>query len=247
MFSCPTDDGKFYYSHTGDITYYDWVGRADKTARINKTRKTLHIDAGYYCEDGENCDTLAIPEPEYVDLGLSVKWATFNVGATSPEDYGDYFAWGETEPKDEYTWATYKWGNGTSAAVLTKYNTQDGKTILEPEDDAAHVHWGNNWRVPTDEEYAELRDLCTWTWTIINNVKGYEVKGPNGNSIFLPTTGYMIDTTLKLPTYGYYWSNSLYDTNLSKSNCNYFSSHPASWGTYLRIMGFAIRPVYDDR
>ena len=182
-----------------------------------------------------------------MDLGLSVKWATFNVGATSPEDYGDYFAWGETEPKDEYTWATYKWGNGTSAAVLTKYNTQDGKTILEPEDDAAHVHWGNNWRVPTDEEYAELRDLCTWTWTIINNVKGYEVKGPNGNSIFLPTTGYMIDTTLKLPTYGYYWSNSLYDTNLSKSNCNYFSSHPASWGTYLRIMGFAIRPVYDDR
>jgi hypothetical protein len=181
-----------------------------------------------------------------VDLGLSVKWATFNVGATSPEDYGDYFAWGETKPKDEYTWATYKWGNGTSAAVLTKYNTQDGKTILEPEDDAAHVHWGNNWRVPTDEEYAELRDLCTWTWTTINNVKGYEVKGPNGNSIFLPTTGYMTDTTLKLPTYGYYWSNSLYDTNLSKSNCNYFSSHPASWGAYLRIMGFAIRPVYDD-
>ena len=81
------------------------------------------------------------PEPEYVDLSLSVKWATFNIGATSPEEYGDYFAWGETEPKDKYSWATYKWGTSSN---LIKYNTTDGKTILEPADDAATVNWGDS-------------------------------------------------------------------------------------------------------
>ena len=125
---------------------------------------------------------------EYVDLGLSVKWATFNVGATKLEEYGDYCAWGETEPyyevgyaqespqahwKDGYSagygWSNYKWCNG-SYSTLTKYNTStsygtiDNKTVLDPEDDVAHVKWGGSWRMPTFGELSELHNSCTWTW-----------------------------------------------------------------------------------
>ena len=126
---------------------------------------------------------LPVHEPEYVDLGLSVKWATFNVGATSPEDYGDYFAWGETETKEEYTWENYKWCNGT-VYKITKYNATDGKTILEPEDDVAQVLWGGNWRMPTIEEQTELREQCIWTWTSINGIWCYLVTGPNEVNFF---------------------------------------------------------------
>ena len=128
------------------------------------------------------------PEPEYVDLGLSVKWATFNLGATSPEDYGDYFAWGETEPKEEYTWANYKWCDGTDTHI-TKYNTSDGKITLELEDDAAHVNWGSNWRMPSKDELKELIDSCQWERATLNDVVGNKITGPNGNSIFIPAAG----------------------------------------------------------
>ena len=134
------------------------------------------------------------PEPEYVDLGLSVKWATFNVGASKPEDYGDYFAWGETEPKETYNWATYKWCQGT-ANTFTKYcsNSQYGnadyKTTLDPEDDAAIVHLGGDWRMPTIEEWMELKQNCTWKKITINGITGCQVTAKNGNSIFLPRAG----------------------------------------------------------
>lgn len=111
-------------------------------------------------------------EPEYVDLGLSVKWATFNVGAIAPEDYGNYFAWGEVEPKAEYSWENYKWGDGT-ASNMTKYNEKDGLTTLKLEDDAAHVNWDGKWRMPTDAEFTELREKCIWEWTTQNGVNGY--------------------------------------------------------------------------
>ena len=156
---------------------------------------------------------------EYVDLGLSVKWATMNVGASTPEGYGEYFAWGEVEPKTTYNWSTYKWCNGTSS-TMTKYCNNstvgnngftDNLTQLESEDDAATVNWGGNWRMPTDAEITELRENCTWTWTIINEVKGYVVTGPNRNSIFLPATGCRDNDRLQyVGVYGHYWSNSLY-------------------------------------
>lgn len=153
---------------------------------------------------------------EYVDLGLNVKWATMNVGASSPEDYGDYFAWGETAPKDYYDWSTYKHGNG-SYNSLTKYNNSssygivDNKTILEMSDDAAHANWGGIWRMPTDDEWTALRLQCTWTWTTLNGVKGYNViSKSNGNSIFLPAAGHCFDRALSNEgNYGYYWSSSL--------------------------------------
>ena len=131
----------------------------------------------------------------YVDFGLSVKWATCNIGASSPEEYGDYFAWGETEPKDVYVWSTYKWCNG-SQNTLTKYctnkeyGTVDNKITLELEDDAAHVNWGGEWRIPTKAELEELREKCTWMPAKINGVSGREITGPNGNKLFLPYSGY---------------------------------------------------------
>ena len=190
------------------------------------------------------------PEPEYVDLGLSVKWATFNIGATSPEDYGDYFAWGETEPKETYSWATYKWCDGTDANI-TKYNTADGKTILEPADDAAQVHWGGKWRMPTKEECQELLDKCTWKEETRNGINGHIVTGPNGNSIFIPTTGYHNDDNgtgvQGLGTITYLWTSS------TPGNANAYDlllSHPTladGIGSNTRRVGMPIRPVYDDR
>ena len=151
---------------------------------------------------------------EYVDLGLSVKWATCNVGANKPEDYGDHFAWGETTTKSVYGWSTYNWCNGTSS-TLTKYNTSniygtvDQKTKLELSDDAARVNWGGKWRMPTYDEFLELREKCTWKWTTQNGVKGYMITN-NGNSMFLPAAGYRYESSLiNAGSLGYYWSSSL--------------------------------------
>ena len=140
---------------------------------------------------------------EYVELGLpsGIKWATCNIGATKPEEYGGYYAWGETEEKSYYDWDTYKWCNGTYNS-LTKYCTDSGsgrvdnKTVLDPEDDVAHIKWGGSWRMPTRDEIKELNDNCTWQWTTLNGVNGYRVTGPNGNSIFLPAAGYCYGTEL---------------------------------------------------
>ena len=153
---------------------------------------------------------------KYVDLGLSVKWATTNVGANAPEEYGDYFAWGETEPKSTYSWETYKWGNGSNNTMTkyctdSDYGTVDNRTTLELSDDAARANWGGTWRIPTRDEFTELRTKCTWEWTSLNGVYGRKVTGPNGNSIFLPAAGYRSGSSLSdAGGYGYYWSSSLY-------------------------------------
>lgn len=129
---------------------------------------------------------------EYVDLGLpsGLLWATCNVGATKPEKYGNYYAWGETMVGgDYYKWRDYK--NSVYADYgMTKYNTTDGKTVLDLEDDAAHVNWGEAWRMPTDVEFDELIENCTWWWTTRNGVKGYKVVAPSGRAIFLPSAGF---------------------------------------------------------
>lgn len=183
---------------------------------------------------------------DYVDLGLSVKWATCNVGATKPEEYGLYFAWGETLPKEEYHWSNYKWCNDGYAEDLTKYCSMvDEKTHLDSEDDAATVNMGDNWRLPTIEEQQELIDECTWTWTTLNGVEGYNVEGPSGNSIFLPTAGYMYGGGLEnVDRVGAYWSNSL-DLEYQKNAYNiYFSSdYEGRDYNYTRFCGFPVRGV----
>ena len=187
---------------------------------------------------------------EYVDLGLSVKWATCNVGATKPEEYGDYFAWGETEPKSTYDWSTYKWCNG-SYDTQTKYctsssiGTVDNKTTLDLSDDAARANWGGSWRMPTKAEQNELRTECTWTWTTENGVNGYKVTSKsNGNSIFLPAAGYRYDSSLSSAgSCGYYWSSSLYtDTPSHAYELTFYSSYVLR-GSRHRYSGLSVRPV----
>ena len=190
---------------------------------------------------------------EYVDLGLpsGIKWATCNVGATSPEEYGGYYAWGETEEKSNYDcdWSTYKWCNG-SYDCMTKYctdgsyGTVDNKTVLDPEDDVAHIKWGGSWRMPTKAEQDELRDNCTWTWTTQNGVDGYKVTGPNGNSIFLPAAGFRYGTEVfDRGSYGDYWSSSLISNYSSSAYDLNFYSGNYDWYYSGRCRGRSVRPV----
>ena len=190
----------------------------------------------------------------YVDLGLpsGLKWATCNVGATTPEEYGDYFAWGETKPKTTYDWSTYKYCNGsydtmTKYCTSSSYGTVDNKTTLELTDDAARVNWGGKWRMPTKAEQDELRSTsnCTWTWTTQNGVKGYKVTSKkNGNSIFLPAAGCRSDDYLDFAGGdGYYWSSSL-DTSDSSGACNVgFYSSLVYWYYGSRYYGRPVRAV----
>ena len=188
-----------------------------------------------------------------VDLGLSVKWATCNVGASSPEEYGGYYAWGETEEKEYYDWSTYKYCYIYDAhEIMTKYCTSgsfygpaDKKTVLDHEDDVAHVKWGGSWRMPTYEEIGELLNNCTWTWTVQNGVNGYLVTSKsNGNSIFLPAAGSPWGETDDFSgSYGYYWSASLggfYSLDAYSLN---FSSVGSVQGGKYRVAGFSVRPV----
>ena len=198
---------------------------------------------------------LSLNAHEYVDLGLpsGTKWATCNVGANSPEDYGDYFAWGETSTKNTYSWATYSLCNG-SQNTLTKYCNNssygnngftDALTTLEASDDAATANWGSAWRMPTKEEFDELKNNCTVTWTTQNGVNGRLFTGPNGNSIFLPAAGYRYYSELILAgSSGNYWSSSLYTGNPDNAWNLYFSSgnYLMSSG-YYRYFGQSVRPV----
>lgn len=156
------------------------------------------------------------PGEEVVDLGLpsGLKWRGWNVGASKPEEYGNHYAWAETSPKSNYSSSNYKYpatNLGDGIIVYAKYDSTpihgDGKTVLEPEDDAASVNLGNGWRTPTFNEFKELREKCTWEWTTRNGVNGMLVTGPNGKSIFLPGGGWYTNTTLTgKTTYGSYWT-----------------------------------------
>lgn len=193
---------------------------------------------------------------EYVDLGLSsgCLWATCNVGASKPERYGDYFAWGETKPKSAIQSNTYKWGKVHSDTdIITKYcndsiySLVDNKITLDLSDDAAHVNWGGDWRMPTKEEQDELRTECTWIWTSINWVKGYIVVGPNGNCIFLPAAGYRSANCTDVYCQGYngfYWSSSLNTNNSYQASHWVLSYDCVGWCEGgARAVGYSIRPV----
>ena len=199
-----------------------------------------------------------VPAPadvQAVDLGLpsGIKWASCNVGATTPEGYGNYYAWGEVLPKDYYDFGTYKYANG-SYDKLTKYCNNadygdngftDGKTTLDPEDDAAYINWGSNWRMPNDAEWTELLDECTWTWTTLNNIMGYQVTSKvNDNSIFLPAAGCRYNRVLHaVNKIGLYFSSSLYTTYPQSALSSYFDSTGVYRDHDERRTGRTIRPV----
>ena len=195
---------------------------------------------------------------DYVDLGLSVKWATCNVGADKPEDNGNLYAWGETEVKEQYTVRTSKWGSMPFS--LKKYNinseqgTVDNKTTLDLEDDVAHVTWGGNWCMPTREEMDELHDNCTWEWTAINGVNGYRVtskkQGYTDRSIFLPAAGYKANGRYQYGSNGNYWSRSLMTDPYGDGSvicgtaaCIRFNNNQANIGWEDRMAGLSVRPV----
>ena len=179
--------------------------------------------------------------PTYVDLGLSVKWATFNVGATTPEEYGDCFAWGETSTKETYdkdNCPTY----GLSISQLQTQGYIDSEGNLTSQYDAARANWGGSWRMPTYDELNELKTKCTWIWTTQNGVNGYKVTGPSGASIFLPNAR---DNSLG---FGCYWSSTPYESN---SNCDYAydlnfkDGSPDMNRLYARYYGLSVRPVLE--
>ena len=193
---------------------------------------------------------------EYVDLGLpsGTLWATCNIGASAPEEYGDFFAWGETEPKDYYDSSTYKWCyyDNNGYWQLTKYDYSsfptiegDGKTELDPEDDAAYVNWNPYWRMPTSDQIEELVNCCSWQWTQRNGVNGQLGTGQNGNTIFLPAAGYRWRESLSnVGSVGRYWSRSLcsYDT-ADAYLLNFYSFNVYNCFNFNRFNGFAIRAV----
>ena len=199
----------------------------------------------------------------YIDLGLSsgVKWAACNVGATKPEEFGGYYAWGETEEKIDFGLISYKWYD-YATFNMTKYctgniggyNKVDNKTVLDPEDDVAHVKWGGDWRMPTLDEFYELCSECTWLWTNYNYVYGYLVTGPNGNSIFLPAAGFCrsFDAVAQgVAVEGFYWSSSLSDSNFGAmsllfSSDDSFSAPRYYVSNYHRYYGLPVRPVWDS-
>lgn len=193
-------------------------------------------------------------EHEWVDLGLpsGTLWATCNVGADHPEEYGDYFAWGETAPKEYYFWNTYKWCNGSND-TMTKYCTEsscgesgytDNKTELDPDDDAACENWGSSWRMPSLEQQQELVDNCTWTWENCDGVNGYLVTGPNGNTMFLPASGRRWGGAIDTGKNGFYWSRTLRADNSRYAYILNFISGNVYWDkSNYRYDGFAVRAV----
>lgn len=205
-------------------------------------------------------EPIIVGEHEWVDLGLPSRtlWATCNVGANSPEEYGYYFAWGETEndksEKGDFTWATYKLCNGSSNS-LTKYcasnsyGTVDNKLELEAEDDAATVHWGNMWQTPSLAQQDELCCECDWIWTMQSGVNGYLVKSKsNGNSIFMPAAGSLWPSSIfPVGEYGCYWSRSyragLFDDHALYLNFNSSSISPDYYYANGRCAGQSVRPV----
>ena len=232
-----------------DVTAADVNGDNDITMADANMIVNMYLNGGSSQTDGQT-----VEGHEYVDLGLSVKWAKCNVGAENPENYGTYFAWGETEPKDNYSWENYKWCNG-SQTTLTKYNidsdygTVDNLTTLEIADDAAAANWGGAWRMPTYNELSALLDSCYWEWTTNYNSKGsgyivYKVKNPDdmgvkktqGSTVTTSATYSLSDAHIFLPAAGfredaYLYVQSMYGYyRLASLDENYPSS---AWYAYF--------------
>lgn len=172
---------------------------------------------------------------ECVDLGLpsGTKWATCNVGANTPEGYGNYYAWGEITTKTSYEQSN----SVTSGLTLSDIS---GNPIY----DVARANWGSTWRLPTNAEMEELVKNCTWTWTTQNEVNGMKVVGPNGNSIFLPAAGYFTKSSHEhVGEYGYYWSSTPYQSYVNYACFLDFNSNNHKANKLGRCQGLTVRPV----
>lgn len=211
---------------------------------VNAQTVNVHFKNGQVINfNSDNVDyvdfSAKAPDPtltasEVVDLGLSVYWASCNLGASKPEEYGDYYAWGETSPKAYYTESTYSYYNSSTTEYM-----DIGSEISGTEYDAAHVNLGGDWRMPTKAEAQELINKCTWEWTQVNGINGYMVTGPSGQSIFLPAAGYSNGGVRKLLRY---WAST---RTIDVKYANYFGgiSTRISQTTSDIYSGYSIRPV----
>ena len=277
--------------HGNNITFFDAIyanqnNASKETVRFNTTDReqikawmrqmenegktvsvTYDATTGIYSGMAYASKRVSSSGNEWVNLGLpsGLLWASCNVGASNPEDFGDYFAWGETTPKPDYNWSTYRYCHlDNNIAKMTKYckdsysghnGYSDTLTVLQPGDDAATAYLGDGARTPTYYEWKELRDNCTFVWTTENGVNGYRVTGPNNNSIFLPAA----DTHLTpighyLNNSGCYWSSSLgldWDCGINNLTTYAWVFGFRESGTYdsrtLRYMGMTVRAVHSAK
>lgn len=224
-----TDKGIKWSSADTGIATVDGTGLVTAVSAGETTITVTTDDGGKTA----TCMVTVSKGHDSVDLGLSVKWATCNIGAENPWEYGDYFAWGETEPKEEYSMAN---------------NTTFEKTISDisgnPEYDAAAANWGGTWRMPTKAEMQELIDECEWEWTELEGEAGYNITGPSGQSIFMPASGYINSkTSYDTERYGYYWTSTPDEYSTTMSSYLSFSSFGHRIDLVGRYFGLSIRPV----
>ena len=227
-----TDKTVTWTSSAPGIASVDENGTISGLSAGNAVVTVTTTDGGKTAE----CSVTVIPAingHEYVDLGLSAKWATCNMGAENPWDYGDYYAWGEIVPKEEFT----------EENSLT-YGIDIPDISGDPEYDAARADWGGTWRIPDETEMNELIEECDWEWTTDHDINGFRITGPNGNSIFLPAAGYMNGTLLDYAgDNGLYWGSTPFKSNPIYSYGLGFLSSYQGYGIDHRYYGYSIRPV----
>lgn len=235
------------------FTLVTLVASMSISAQVVRLYKNGNLVAAFNKSQADEIVFEEVEENGAIDLGLSVKWASCNLGANKPEEAGKHYAWGEAVPQanNVYSWSSYRWCNGSSKSLIkyctdSSYGTVDNKKMLLPVDDAAQVNLAEGWRMPSKAEMQELIDKCAWKWTTKNGTPGYEVTASNGNSIFLPVTGTRYDSSLNSADWlGSYWTSSLYEKWNDYANYLTFSENNHSVATMFRCMGMAIRPVYD--
>ena len=209
--------------------------KRDSLQHIEDSLRESNARASREAEAAARATTGRLHGYAWVDLGLSVRWATCNVGASGPSDYGNYYAWGETTTKSSYT-------EGNSRTRGVSPGDISGSTRY----DAATANWGSGWRMPTKAELEELVDKCDWQWMTQGGHNGYKVTGPNGNSIFLPAACCRYGTSRYNPgDYGYYWSSTPYGSDTLGAYYLLFSSGLRSVDWYDRKLGQSVRPVSD--
>ena len=247
---CFEGDG-YYWSSTFGPRYYEY-SEYSACSFIFNSDSSDYWNYGYGFRD-QGCSVRAVISPEKpedecpvaqaIDLGLpsGTKWASWNIGATKPEEYGGYYAWGETEEKDYYYWNTYKYFNNETGEYI-----YIGDDIAGTEYDVAHVRWGGSWSMPTTTQQRELLKNCTREWIQLNGVNGIKVTGPNGSTIFLPAAGLRSEYNLyDEGEYGFYWSSSfrLDDEEGAFSYYIWFNSGNRAWGDGNRFSGLSVRAV----
>ena len=240
----PENAGNEFYI-TLNLPFSDFQEIGDNSYKYYGDLKfhVYYTSSGYpQLRDERTLDIIHNEDDRWVDLGLSVLWARYNVGASSPEEYGGYYAWGETETKSSYTWENYKYYNSATDSC-----TYIGDDISGTQYDVAHVKWGNGARMPRLAEIRELLNNCSWSVSTYNGVKGMTVTGPNSNSIFLPFAGYRDGDELNDEGYdGYYWSGTdYYGNNDYYACCLYFfyDGGSSAWEYYFLNYGRSVRPV----